>query len=320
MLSGIQYIAKADREKRKKDSKSEDNASLSDLVRQEKLDSIARRQQQKELQLQDEEELQNEYDDLGDRKRHKKQDKKEDSSSSVVLGQKLDKNCLYCIQGDRSRLNRHLVMAIGLSMYLLLPQESPLVEGECWISSLDHFPSRMLLSSAHIDELYVFQRRIVRMFEKQKKGVIFIERVGNIERNRHWIMQCIPIKRSLMDEAPIYFKKAILEADTEWNQNKKLIETHMTENPVQKQIPSNFPYFSVQFGLGKGFAHPIEDERLFDWKFGKEVICAILDEPAQFLLRNKGPEEESLQKSRASSFVKMWQPFDWTIHLDGGQY
>jgi hypothetical protein len=329
MLSGIEYISTkqnsdSDKSLDRRSSSSRD-LSIADMVRQEKLDSISRRQQQKASE--DLVNTKREYDEYSrddDEDSSRKKRKNSSSQETYSLGSaRVEKNCAFCIDfaGGKSIAYRNLIMSLGLKMYLTLPPESPLVEGECWIAPLEHHLSRLLLTSEHIDELYIFQRRIVRMFEAQKKGVIFIERVGNLEKKRHWMVQCIPIKRSLMDEAPIYFKKAILEADIEWSQNKKLIESHMTDNPVHKCIPQNFPYFSVQFNLGKGFVHPIEDERLFDWKFGKEVICAILDQPAQLLLRNnRGPEEESKQKLRASAFLKQWQPFDWTAQLDGGQY
>ncbi len=35
------------------------------------------------------------------------------------------------------------------------------------------------------------------------------------------------------------------------------------------QVPKGFPYFSVDFGLQGGFAHVIEDEKLFPYYFGR---------------------------------------------------
>jgi hypothetical protein len=49
----------------------------------------------------------------------------------------------------------------------------------------------------------------------------------------------------------------------------------------------SFPYFHVEFGLDGGFAHVIEDAEQFPQNFGKSVICGLLEEPAEFLLRHK---------------------------------
>ena len=38
---------------------------------------------------------------------------------------------------------------------------------------------------------------------------------------------------------------------------------------IRRSIPKNFPYFSVEFGMGGGFAHVIEDRSQFPEHFGK---------------------------------------------------
>jgi hypothetical protein len=267
-------------------------------------------------------------EDSNRKRKHGKKGAKEQtassSSSQMISGSGgIDQNCFFCIQSDRAKTTgvKHMIQAIGLSMYLTVPRESPLVEGECCLTSIEHQVSRMHLSPEQIEELFIFQRRIVNMFHQQKKGVVFLEIVRNLDKRRHWQIQCIPVKQSAFDEAPLFFKKGILDADLEFGSNKKIIDTHMTEQPAHKAIPANFPYFHVQFGLGKGFIHTIEDEGLFDWKFGKEIICSLLDLPAQILIRtNQRPEPEDQQRKRAKEFLKQWQPFDWTVELDGGEY
>ena len=87
------------------------------------------------------------------------------------------------------------------------------------------------------------------------------------------MIECIPLEQHLFEEAPIYFKKAILESDEMWSVNKKLIDTR--EKGLLRSIPKNFPYFSVEFGLGGGFAHVIEDETQFPPDFGKVGIASL---------------------------------------------
>ena len=61
----------------------------------------------------------------------------------------------------------------------------------------------------------------------------------------------------------MYFKKALSECENEWDaQNKAIIATKGVKKLASK-IPRHMPYFSVDFGIGGGFAHVIEDERKF---------------------------------------------------------
>ena len=63
------------------------------------------------------------------------------------------------------------------------------------------------------------------MFSAQKKGVIFMEQVINLKWQKHTVIECIPVPMSIYEDAPAYFREAILSADEEWTQHKKLIDT-----------------------------------------------------------------------------------------------
>lgn len=71
----------------------------------------------------------------------------------------------------------------------------------------------------------MFMSCITRMFEAQKKDVVFIETVMALRKQYHTCVHAIPLSDELGEVAPMYFKKAILESDTEWSQNKKLVDT-----------------------------------------------------------------------------------------------
>ncbi len=105
------------------------------------------------------------------------------------------------------------------------------------------------------------------MFGAEKREVIFLETVMELSKQRHIFIECIPIPRADAEQAPIYFKKALLESESEWAQHKKIIDTR--GKSVKRCIPAGFPYFSVEFGMGGGFAHVIEDEKRFSRYFGR---------------------------------------------------
>jgi len=151
------------------------------------------------------------------------------------------------------------------------------------------------------------------MFAQQGKEPIFIETVSDVRRNRHTFLECIPLPPELASEASAYFKKAIMEADTQWTQNPRLIDTRKKE--LRRSIPANFPYFHVEFGVSGGFAHVIEDSALFPRQFGHEVLAGMLELPPSVLRQEK--QDETTQRAQVKSFLQTWAPFDWTVMLEG---
>ena len=58
--------------------------------------------------------------------------------------------------------------------------------------------------------------------------------------------------------------------------NAKLVDTR--QKGIVRSIPPNFPYFHVEFEMGGGFAHVIEDERSFPHTFGRVIGAVLLDQ------------------------------------------
>eukprot|EP00954_Amorphochlora_amoebiformis_P000805 62039-Amorphochlora_amoeboformis.AAC.1 len=52
-----------------------------------------------------------------------------------------------------------------------------------------------------------------------------------------------------------------------------------------------------------------------DW--GKEILCGMLGEPAQLVLRAKRPPQH-IEAERVKNFKAVWRRFDWTRRLKGG--
>lgn len=58
-----------------------------------------------------------------------------------------------------------------------------------------------------------------------------------------------------------------MECETEWSNNKKVVD--LAGRDVRKAVPKGLPYFFVDFGMQSGYAHVIEDNRLFPTNFGQ---------------------------------------------------
>ncbi|XP_021864406.2 uncharacterized protein [Spinacia oleracea] len=143
------------------------------------------------------------------------------------------------------------------------------------------------------------------MAARQDKEMIFLETVHSLaQQQRHCLIECIPLPKDIAKEAPLYFKKAIDEAEDEWSQHnaKKLIDT--SQKGLRACIPKNFPYFHVEFGLNKGFVHVIDDETQFKSSFGLNVIRGMLQSQDENMYRRRQNESVDAQKEAVASFVR----------------
>lgn len=167
------------------------------------------------------------------------------------------------------------------------------------------------------DEIRNFKKCLIMMFAKEGKDAVFLETViGLSQQRRHCMIECIPIPQEIAKEGPLYFKKAIDEAESEWSQHnaKKLIDTSV--KGLRNSIPKNFPYFHVEFGIDKGFAHVIDDEQEFNSNLGLNVIRGMLELPEEDMYRRRRHESVESQKKAVVSFARQWEHFDWTKQLD----
>ncbi|NWR45340.1 C19L2 protein, partial [Regulus satrapa] len=161
--------------------------------------------------------------------------------------------CPYCF--DSSELSKHLIIAIGTKVRK--EQFNTNVEMKkklCYLTLFFFFKQ-------------MFRNALVKMFEAKDLDCVFLETNMSMKKRYHMVYECIPLPKEIGDTAPIYFKKAIMEADEEWSMNKKLID--LSSKDIRKSVPKGLPYFSVDFGLQGGFAHVIEDQHNFPHYFGK---------------------------------------------------
>ncbi|KAL8162753.1 hypothetical protein V2J09_014242 [Rumex salicifolius] len=246
--------------------------------------------------------------DSGDQKR---QVTKQSLANRIATQQE---RCQFCFENPNRP--KHLVVAIGNFTYLMLPQRQPLVPGHCCILPLQHESATRSVDEDIWDEIRNFKKCLIMMFAKEEKDVIFLETVmGLALQRRHCLIECIPVPQDISKEAPLYFKKAIDEAEDEWSQHnaKRLIDT--SQKGLRGSIPKNFPYFHVEFGLNKGFVHVIDDETQFNGNLGLNVIRGMLKLPEEDMYRKRRYETVEAQKQAVASFSQEWGPFDWTKQL-----
>ncbi|XP_058755027.1 uncharacterized protein LOC131628175 isoform X2 [Vicia villosa] len=155
--------------------------------------------------------------------------------------------CHFCLENP----NRHMhpVVSIANFTYLILPRLQPLVPGHCCILPIDHESATRSVDNETWVEIRNFKKCLIMMFARQDKEVVFLETVMGLTQQRlHCMIECIPLPKDIAKEAPLYFKKAIDEAEDEWCQHnaKKLIDT--SQKGLRNSIPEHFSYFHVEFG------------------------------------------------------------------------
>lgn len=216
--------------------------------------------------------------------------------------------CQFCFE----KVQKHLIIAIGLKVYLCLPNHRSMTEGHCLIVPMQHLMQSTGIDEDVFEEIQVFRRALTKMYQMHDLDCVFMETCKDLHRHPHLVIECVPLPKELGDMAPIYFKKAIQESESEWSHNKKVVD--LSKKNIRNAVPKGFPYFAVNFGLQGGFAHVIEEERSFPYYFGREILGGMLDlEPALWRKPHKESFEE--QRRKVLAFAEWWKPVDWTQKL-----
>ncbi|KAM4701519.1 CWF19-like protein 2 isoform 2-T2 [Discoglossus pictus] len=295
----------------------DDNQSLQDLVRKEKMGTAEDQQRQflrmaaklKEKTDQDYYTLDDMFVSSAAKKERLEDEEQRERSQAISEHRKLAarmEKCPYCF--DNAELPKHLVISVGVKVYLSLPNHLSLTEGHCLIVPLQHYTASTLLDEDIWNEIQMLRKALVKMFEARGLDCVFLESNISLKKRFHLVYECIPLPKEIGDMAPIYFKKAIMESDEEWSMNKKLID--LSTKDIRRAVPKGLPYFSVDFGLQGGFAHVIEDQNKFPHYFGKEIIGGMLDlEPRVW--RKAVRENFDDQRKKVLQFAQWWKPYDF---------
>lgn len=232
--------------------------------------------------------------------------------------QPLSERCILCF--TNSRKPRHLHIAYGSRSYLMLPLQEPLARLQSRIVTMEHYPSMRMADEDIQQDVRNFKKSLVRMHEQRGEECLFLETARKIKQQQnHAAVDCIPLPEGSLQDAPVYFKKALEEEESDWATHaaKAVIHTSGTLKGLNSAIPEHFPYFHVEFGLGGGYVHVLDNESGWDPLFGHKVACSLLDEP-ELMARRKGKRWHltSALQSQLREFINAWQPFDWTAELD----
>jgi len=236
--------------------------------------------------------------------------RKNKAVSNQMALEKTLQDCKWCIGSKRSQ--KHLMVSMGKSVYLALPGTTSMAQGHCLIVPMGHCMAGTEMDEDVWNEVQDYRKALVKMFQSQGEDCVFFETAMSFKRHPHMVIECIPLEEEMGSMLPMYYQKAIQECESEWSDNKKLVK--LKEKNIARNIPKGLPYFHVDFGLDIGFAHVIEEEEVWNKRFGHEVVGGMLDtEPRT--MRNPAWEQFEEQKRKVIQFGSMWAEFDWTKSL-----
>jgi hypothetical protein len=237
--------------------------------------------------------------------------------------------CPLCYHEDRAPpQNQPLapVISLGTRTYLSLPTAPELTgaEGGAVIVPLSHRTNLLECDDDEWEEMRNFMKALTRLYHEQGREVLFYENAAAAHRRRlHAALVAVPIPYELGDTAPAFFREAMLSADEEWSQHKKIIDTAkkaregLGKLAFRRSLAKEMPYFHVWFNLDGGLGHVVEDEDRWPKGdlFAREVIGGMLDtEPDVIKRQGKWTRNDE----RVDGFKKRWRKFDWTRVLTEG--
>jgi diadenosine tetraphosphate (Ap4A) HIT family hydrolase len=227
-------------------------------------------------------------------------------------------NCQLCHHEDKNQPPVAPIISLATRVYLTLPTEPELSDGGAVIVPAQHRTNLLECDDDEWEEMRNFMKCLTRMYHDQGRDVVFYENAAAPQRKMHAAMQVVPLPYSLGETAPAFFKEAILSADEEWTQHKKLIDTAkkardgLGKRAFRNTIAKEMPYFHVWFDLDGGLGHIVEDSNRWPKGdlFAREVIGGMLDAEPDVIKRQGRWHRGS--DPRLEAFRKRWRKFDWT--------
>ncbi|KAI2498483.1 Protein similar to CwfJ C-terminus 2 [Fragilaria crotonensis] len=209
---------------------------------------------------------------------------------------------------------KHMLIALGNHVSLVMaPSHLSLFPGNCfYIVPLQHADSLVRCDDDTWNEIHKFQTSLRTLFGREEKDVIFTETVLGTKAFWQTRLTATPIPRK-QNDAPMYFKQAMLEQAEECGTHNKVLSTR--GKGFRRTIPANFNYFHVEWDTNDGFAQIIETND-FPADFGVDTLAGMLQMDSVRFRRTQRQSFEE-EKKMVLTFLEKWKTVDWTLELEG---
>ncbi|CAH8588608.1 unnamed protein product [Schistosoma rodhaini] len=288
-----------------------ENQQVADMIRDERLHSAS--DMDLEFSRLSRKSVEDEYTDAFVKKRVNAEKEaikcKQDAVSSYKRRVFAESKCLTCLE----RVPKYLIVSLGEKVFLSLPSHISMTPGYCLLTPYEHISSTTRLDEDAIKEIRHFKYQLTVMFEEQysQSGCVFIETASKPDTVRHHTqVECIPVPKNLYKSLPAYFKKALSEIGSEWDQNRRLITLKPGGSGAYGAIPPKFAYLAVEFGTTNGgFARILDEEHEISSYSGREIIAGALDKEPRLWRKPKLENFEHLRQ-KVVTFENLWHTYD----------
>ncbi|KAL8667436.1 MAG: hypothetical protein Q9202_000652 [Teloschistes flavicans] len=227
-------------------------------------------------------------------------------------------SCPLCHHEDSNTPPVAPIVSLATRVFLTLPTEPEISDGGACIIPIQHRGNLLECDDDEWEEIRNFMKSLTRMYHDQGRDVIFYENAAGPPRKKHAGMAAVPLPYSLGETAPAFFREAILTADEEWAQHKKLIDTlakakqGLGKLAFRRTLVKEMPYFHVWFEIDGGLGHVVEDADRWPKGdlFAREIIGGMLDKEPN-IIKRQGRWHQG-EDHRTQPFRKRWRKFDWT--------
>jgi len=222
---------------------------------------------------------------------------------------------------NSSSFTEHRLLAFGKHISLMMaPLNKSLIPGHQFLLvPLKHATSIVNCDDQGVqEEIQYFRNSLENIYAKEKKGIILCETVLPNEGFWQTKVEVVPILFSQLQDAPMFFKSAMVEQAEEFGTHNKLFNT-THQKPLRSVIPKKFPYFYISWGNiatsnYTGCAQIIESSN-FCHDFGLDTLAGMMElDPIRFQRKTKFSLD--LEKRLISEFSTKWKPFDWTQQIE----
>ncbi|KEF52865.1 uncharacterized protein A1O9_11283 [Exophiala aquamarina CBS 119918] len=247
---------------------------------------------------------------------------------AIAEYQKLNRileNCPLCHHEDTDNPPIAPVVSLGTRTYLTLPTEPELAPLSTMIIPTQHHTNLLECDDDEWEEIRNFMKSLTRFYHASGRDVIFYENAAFPHRKPHAAMAAVPLPYSLGETAPAFFREAFLNAESEWSQHKKIVDTlakakkeGLGKAAFRRSLVKEMPYFHVWFELDGGAGHIVEESDRWPRGdlFAREIIGGMLGSEPD-VIKRQGRWHRGLD-NRVDGFRKQWHKFDWTRVLTEG--
>lgn len=147
----------------------------------------------------------NNPDDEYDMIKQKKKKRKHESDYEVVNEEDEDVDeCSMCLK----KVPAQLILLSRSKIYVSIPSSQPLLPGQLFIKSIYHDTKYILEAQEDcLAEICEVKKVLCNMFAAEKKSVVFMETYYKKQsKERHMIIECLPIKEKKVNELRMFFK------------------------------------------------------------------------------------------------------------------